>query len=171
MSALSFHSFFSTSCLFSQFSVYVCACMCSVCVYKSERFYMVSVWLPVPVSLLFFFFYTLPISSTYNLHIYEVMCVTLSYIILYYLIQEIMHLWNFCSNIFLLTLEIIMSFAINKNIILHSFFCRLSPDQDTGKVTQHIEFDAYDVNEFEYKLNVWVPFFGMKASSDVKIIS
>ncbi|PVD38341.1 hypothetical protein C0Q70_00953 [Pomacea canaliculata] len=31
---------------------------------------------------------------------------------------------------------------------------KLSPDQDTGKVTQHIEFDAYDVNEFEYKLNV-----------------
>ena len=33
---------------------------------------------------------------------------------------------------------------------------RLSPDQQTGKVTQHIQFDAYDVNEFEYKLNMWV---------------
>ena len=31
---------------------------------------------------------------------------------------------------------------------------RLSPDQQTGKVTQHIQFDAYDVNEFEYKLNM-----------------
>lgn len=131
---------------------------------------MVSVWLPVPVSLLFFFFCTLPISSTYNLHIYEVMCVTLSYIILYYLIPEIMHLWNFCYNIFLLTLEI-MSFAINKNIILHSFFCRLSPDQDTGKVTQHIEFDAYDVNEFEYKLNVWVPFLVWKPAVMLKLLA
>lgn len=31
---------------------------------------------------------------------------------------------------------------------------KLSPDQETGKVNQHIQFDAYDVNEFEYKLNM-----------------
>ncbi|XP_035826258.1 von Willebrand factor A domain-containing protein 3A isoform X2 [Aplysia californica] len=36
---------------------------------------------------------------------------------------------------------------------------RLHPDQQTGKVTQHIQFDAYDVNEFEYKLNVAIELY------------
>ncbi|XP_060556889.1 von Willebrand factor A domain-containing protein 3A-like [Ruditapes philippinarum] len=31
---------------------------------------------------------------------------------------------------------------------------RLEPDLKTGKPKQHIQFDAYDVNEFEYKLNL-----------------
>lgn len=34
------------------------------------------------------------------------------------------------------------------------FVFSLHPDQQTGKVTHHIQYDAYDVNEFEYKLNV-----------------
>ena len=37
-------------------------------------------------------------------------------------------------------------------------FCRLEADLQTGKPKQHIQFDAYDVNEFEYKLNLWVLF-------------
>ncbi|KAK7113358.1 von Willebrand factor A domain-containing protein 3A-like [Littorina saxatilis] len=36
---------------------------------------------------------------------------------------------------------------------------KLSPDQETGKVTQHIQFDAYDVNEFEYKLNMAIEMY------------
>nr|KAG5713595.1 hypothetical protein BaRGS_024643 [Batillaria attramentaria] len=36
---------------------------------------------------------------------------------------------------------------------------KLSPDQQTGKVTQHIQFDAYDVNEFEYKLNMAIEMY------------
>ncbi|XP_067671399.1 von Willebrand factor A domain-containing protein 3A-like [Haliotis asinina] len=31
---------------------------------------------------------------------------------------------------------------------------KLSPEKQTGKVNHHIQFDAYDVNEFEYKLNM-----------------
>ncbi|KAL5018508.1 hypothetical protein ScPMuIL_004230 [Solemya velum] len=31
---------------------------------------------------------------------------------------------------------------------------KLKPDHKTGKVGQHIQFDSYDVNEFEYKLNI-----------------
>ncbi|KAL8584268.1 hypothetical protein ACOMHN_034953 [Nucella lapillus] len=36
---------------------------------------------------------------------------------------------------------------------------KLSPDQQTGKVTQHIQFDAYDVNEFEYKINMAIEMY------------
>ncbi|XP_059162068.1 von Willebrand factor A domain-containing protein 3A-like [Physella acuta] len=36
---------------------------------------------------------------------------------------------------------------------------RLHPDQQTGKVTHHIQFDAYDVNEFEYKLNLAIEMY------------
>lgn len=36
---------------------------------------------------------------------------------------------------------------------------KLTPDQQTGKVTQHIQFDAYDVNEFEYKLNMAIEMY------------
>lgn len=36
---------------------------------------------------------------------------------------------------------------------------KLHPDQQTGKVTQHIQFDAYDVNEFEYRLNVAIEMY------------
>ncbi|XP_052071945.1 von Willebrand factor A domain-containing protein 3A-like isoform X3 [Mytilus californianus] len=35
----------------------------------------------------------------------------------------------------------------------------LKPDHKTGKAVQHIQFDAYDVNEFEYKLNVAIEQF------------
>lgn len=30
----------------------------------------------------------------------------------------------------------------------------MKPDHRTGKALQHIQFEAYDVNEFEYKLNM-----------------
>ncbi|XP_076458970.1 von Willebrand factor A domain-containing protein 3A-like isoform X2 [Babylonia areolata] len=36
---------------------------------------------------------------------------------------------------------------------------KLSPDQQTGKVTQHIQFDAFDVNEFEYKINMAIEMY------------
>ncbi|WAQ95334.1 VWA3A-like protein [Mya arenaria] len=35
----------------------------------------------------------------------------------------------------------------------------LEPDLKTGKPKQHIQFDAYDVNEFEYKLNLSIESF------------
>jgi len=38
------------------------------------------------------------------------------------------------------------------NIWLHCTYS-MRPDHRTGKAVQHIQFDAYDVNEFEYKLN------------------
>ncbi|XP_050390113.2 von Willebrand factor A domain-containing protein 3A [Patella vulgata] len=33
---------------------------------------------------------------------------------------------------------------------------RLHPDKQTGRVNQHIQFDAMDVNEFEYRLNTGI---------------
>ena len=30
------------------------------------------------------------------------------------------------------------------------------PEKDTGKLCQHIQFEAADINEFEYKLHEWV---------------
>ena len=44
----------------------------------------------------------------------------------------------------------------SQRLLYSSCWHRLSPDQQTGKVTQHIQFDAFDVNEFEYKINMWV---------------
>ncbi|BFZ03428.1 hypothetical protein BsWGS_06467 [Bradybaena similaris] len=36
---------------------------------------------------------------------------------------------------------------------------RLHPDQQTGKVTHQIQFDAYDINEFEYHLNIAIEMY------------
>ncbi|KAH3861547.1 hypothetical protein DPMN_024479, partial [Dreissena polymorpha] len=41
-----------------------------------------------------------------------------------------------------------------KNLVDRGKVGRLEPDLKTGKPKQHIQFDAYDVNEFEYKLNL-----------------
>lgn len=38
------------------------------------------------------------------------------------------------------------------NSIFH--YCSMKPDHRTGKALQHIQFEACDVNEFEYKLNM-----------------
>ncbi|XP_055877562.1 von Willebrand factor A domain-containing protein 3A-like [Biomphalaria glabrata] len=46
-----------------------------------------------------------------------------------------------------------------KDLVDKGKIARLHPDQQTGKVTQHIQFDAYDVNEFEYKLNIAIEMY------------
>ncbi|XP_052768708.1 von Willebrand factor A domain-containing protein 3A-like isoform X2 [Mya arenaria] len=46
-----------------------------------------------------------------------------------------------------------------KNLVDRGKVGRLEPDLKTGKPKQHIQFDAYDVNEFEYKLNLSIESF------------
>lgn len=41
-----------------------------------------------------------------------------------------------------------------KDLVDRGKIGRLQPDLKTGKPKQHIQFDAYDVNEFEYKLHL-----------------
>ncbi|XP_045213175.2 von Willebrand factor A domain-containing protein 3A-like isoform X3 [Mercenaria mercenaria] len=46
-----------------------------------------------------------------------------------------------------------------KDLVDRGKIGRLEPDLKTGKPKQHIQFDAYDVNEFEYKLNLAIETF------------
>ncbi|KAH9491872.1 von Willebrand factor A domain-containing protein 3A [Bulinus truncatus] len=64
-----------------------------------------------------------------------------------------------CSEEWLLTHSIPYLKLSLKDLVDKGKIARLHPDQKTGKVTQHIQFDAYDVNEFEYKLNVAIEMY------------